>query len=103
MVVVGDLLRPEGQRRCQLKSETVRQTRRQHSNHGAGLAIDAYRLADNSAIRTEPFPQSVSQNNGMVSARYSFFRKEVAAHEKRDSLHAEPTWRRAHAIDLFRL
>ena len=49
MVVVVNLLRPEGQRNRQLKVKTIRQTRRQHSHDGIGFAIDADRLADHAS------------------------------------------------------
>src|SRR5271170_6932896 len=68
-----------------------------------GLAIDPYRLAENTAIRTQPVPQSVSQNHGVVLARYALLRKEVASHQERNSLHAEPARRGPHTIELLRL
>ena len=80
MKAVIDLFGPEGERNGHFKVETVPYARRQHSNDGIGFAIDAQRLADNVAVRAQPVPQSISQNDSLFSARDCFLRQKVASH-----------------------
>ena len=91
VIVVIDLFRREGQRGRQFRAQAVRKTGRQHTNDRIIRAIEAHGLADDVAIRAQPVPQFVGQDDLMVLAGNSLLGKEIAPHQKGHSLQLKPS------------
>src|ERR1700722_13750581 len=98
-----DLLRLENQRDVKLRSQSIPRARSHYSDHCVRFTIHLDGLPDDVAIAAQVLPEFVAEDDFVLLAGFTFFRKKVAPHGKFLSHHALEADGARRAVNLLRL